>query len=472
MMPKAPQKPPFLLENIQIDDFAAEGKCLTRLDGEVVFVEGVAAPGDMADIRVFRRKKHFLEGQIVGLRQPSSVRVQPACEHFGVCGGCKWQHIDYQQQTAFKARQVRDALERIGKVRLPPIQPLLGAPETYFYRNKLEFSFSANRWLTDAEIRSGADFDRNAAGFHVPKRFDRILDIRKCWLQPEPSNAIRLALKEYAQREGLSFYDSIQQRGFLRSLTIRTASTGQVMVVVQVAQPDEAAIAGVMDFLQNRFPTISSLHYVLNQKGNDTFHDLDVVCRAGEPFIEEEMEGLRFRIGPKSFYQTNSAQAHALYRVAREFARLRGDELVYDLYTGTGTIANFVARQARRVVGLEFVEAAVEDARVNSRVNGVENTAFFAGDMRKLLTADFFAQHGRPDVVITDPPRAGMDAEVVQALLGAAPRRIVYVSCNPATQARDLALLDEAYAVTAVQPVDMFPHTHHVENVVALERRQ
>ncbi len=470
-MPASNQKPPYLLENIRIDDFAAEGKCLSRLDGEVLFVEGVAAPGDLADVRVFRRKKNFKEAQIVALREPSPLRVQPACEHFGTCGGCKWQHIDYQAQTDFKARQVRDALERIAKVGLPPIRPILAAPEIYFYRNKLEYSFSANRWLTDAEIRSGAEFNRNAAGFHVPKRFDRILDIRKCWLQPEPSNAIRLAVKAYAEQEGLTFYDSIQQTGFMRSLIIRTTSTGQVMVVMQVAQPDEAATAGVMNFLKTRFPEITSLHSVLNQKGNDTFHDLEVVCWAGTPYIEEEMEGLLFRIGPKSFYQTNSAQAFNLYRITREFARLRGDELVYDLYTGTGTIANFVARQTRRVVGLEYVEAAVQDARVNSGINGITNTEFFAGDMRKLLTADFFAQHERPDVVITDPPRAGMDAEVVQALLDAAPQRIVYVSCNPATQARDLALLDEAYVVTAVQPVDMFPHTHHVENVVSLERR-
>lgn len=466
-----PQKPPYTLEKIRIDDFAAEGKCLSRVNGEVLFVEGVAAPGDLADVRVLRRKKNFLEGKIAALHEPSPVRVEPPCEHFGVCGGCKWQHVGYDAQLDFKARQVRDALERIGKVALPPIKPILGAPERYFYRNKLEFSFSSNRWLTDEEIRNGGELSRNAAGFHVPRRFDRILDIRKCWLQPDPSNAIRLALRAYGEDNALDFYDTVNHRGFLRSLTVRTASTGQVMVVVQVARPDEGAIAGVMDFLKNRFPEITSLHYVLNQKGNDTFHDLDVLCWSGVPFIEEEMEGLRFRIGPKSFYQTNSAQAYQLYRVARGFAALSGDELVYDLYTGTGTIANFVARQSRRVVGLEYVEAAVADARVNAQANGLTNTEFFAGDMKKLLTTGFFDQHGRPDVVITDPPRAGMDPEVVQALLEAAPRRIVYVSCNPATQARDLALLDANYVITAVQPVDMFPHTHHVENVVALERR-
>lgn len=471
MTTASPQKPPYTLEKIRIDDFAAEGKCLSRIQGEVLFIEGVAAPGDVADVRVLRRKKNFLEGKIVALHEPSPLRAEPPCEHFGVCGGCKWQHVGYEAQLDFKARQVRDALERIGKVALPPIQPILGAPDRYFYRNKLEFSFSANRWLTDEEIRTGGELSRNAAGFHVPRRFDRILDIRKCWLQPDPSNAIRLALRAYGEENGLDFYDTIQHQGFLRSLTVRTASTGQVMVVVQVARPDEEVIGGVMDFLKNCFPEITSLNYVLNQKGNDTFQDLDVQCWSGAPFIEEEMEGLRFRIGPKSFYQTNSAQAYQLYRIAREFAALGGDELVYDLYTGTGTIANFVARQSQRVVGLEYVEAAVADARVNSQVNGLMNTNFFAGDMKKLLTADFFDRHGHPDVVITDPPRAGMDPEVVGALLEAAPRRIVYVSCNPATQARDLALLNAGYAVTAVQPVDMFPHTHHVENVVALERR-
>ncbi|MCY7351422.1 MAG: 23S rRNA (uracil(1939)-C(5))-methyltransferase RlmD [Cytophagaceae bacterium] len=471
MLPKSNQKLPYLLERVRIDDFAAEGKCLSRIDGEVLFVEGFAAPGDLADVRVFKKKKNFREGQMVALHEPSNLRVTPECEHFGTCGGCKWQHVDYAAQLDFKARHVRDALERIGKIDLPPIQPILGAPEIYFYRNKLEFTFSSLRWLTDEEIKQTDEVNRNAAGFHVPRRFDRVLDIRRCHLQPDPSNAIRLALKNYADEQGLSFYDVVKQQGFLRLLTIRTSSTGQVMVVVQVAEPDELATAGVMDFLKSHFPEITSLHYALNQKGNDTMHDLDVICWAGTPYIEEEMEGLRFRIGPKSFYQTNSAQAYQLYRVARDFAQLSGDELVYDLYTGTGTIANFVARQVRKVVGLEYVPAAVEDAHVNSVVNGITNTAFFAGDMKKLLTPGFFSAQGHPDVVITDPPRAGMDLEVVLALLDAAPQRIVYVSCNPATQARDLALLDGQYAVTAVQPVDMFPHTHHVENVVGLVRR-
>ena len=471
MMPKSNQKLPYLLERVTIDDFAAEGKCLSRIDGEVLFVEGFAAPGDVADVRIFKKKKNFREGQMVALHEPSNLRVTPQCEHFGTCGGCKWQHVSYSAQLDFKARQVRDALERIGKIDLPPILPILGAPHIYYYRNKLEFTFSSHRWLTDEEIKRSDEIDRNAAGFHVPRRFDRILDIRHCHLQPDPSNAIRLALKAYADEQNLVYYDVVKQQGFLRLLIIRTSSTGQVMVVVQVAEPDEAATADLMNFLKNQFPQITSLHYALNQKGNDTMHDLDVVCWAGTPYIEEEMEGLRFRIGPKSFYQTNSEQAYQLYRVARDFAQLTGNELVYDLYTGTGTIANFIARQAGRVVGLEYVPAAVDDARINSAVNGIGNTEFFAGDMRQLLTADFFAAHGRPDVVITDPPRAGMDPEVVQALLDAAPQRIVYVSCNPATQARDLALLDGQYEVTAVQPVDMFPHTHHVENVVGLVRR-
>ncbi len=471
MILKSDQKPPYLLQNVRIDDFAAEGKCLSRLDGEVVFVEGVAAPGDLVDIRVFRRKKNYREAQIVAVREPSPVRVTPECQHFGTCGGCKWQHVDYQTQVNFKARQVVDALERIGKLALPPIRPILPAPQTYFYRNKLEFSFSSNRWLSDAEIRSGEECNRNAAGFHVPKRFDRILDIERCHLQPDPSNAIRNELKEFAHQNALDFYDTIRHQGFLRSLTIRTANTGQVMTVVQFARPDEERIAEVMEHLRTRFPELTSLNYVLNQKGNDTFHDLAVRCWSGLPYIEERMEDLRFRVGPKSFFQTNSEQAYHLYAITRDFARLRGHELVYDLYTGTGTIANFVARGADRVLGLEYVADAVEDARVNSAVNGIENTEFHAGDMKKLLTSGFLDQHGHPDVVITDPPRAGMDPEVVEMLRLAAPQRIVYVSCNPATQARDVALLDETYAVTEVQPVDMFPHTHHVENVMALERR-
>jgi 23S rRNA (uracil1939-C5)-methyltransferase len=472
MSKKRDQKPLPVLERIRIDDFAAEGKCLSRIDGEVLFIEGLVAPGDVADVQVLRRKKNFREGRVVAVHERSPLRVEPRCEHFGTCGGCKWQHIDYAAQLDSKTRQVRDALERIGKIQLPAFRPPLGAPDVYEYRNKLEFTFSENRWLTDAERFDPEPADKRAAGFHVPRRFDKILDIHRCHLQPEPSNAIRNGLKAYAIERGYPFYNVLVHEGFLRTLVIRNApTTGQLMVVVQVARPDEAAIADLLGYLQRTFLEITSLNYVVNAKGNDTFHDLDVVCYAGRPYIEERMEDLTFRVGPKSFYQTNSRQAYELYRITRELADLRGTETVYDLYTGTGTIALFVARQAQRVVGLEYVEAAVADARLNAEANGIGTAQFFAGDMKKVLTADFITAQGIPDVVITDPPRAGMDPEVVEALRRAAPRRIVYVSCNPATQARDLALLDADYAVTAVQPVDLFPHTHHVENVVCLERR-
>lgn len=471
MFKKKDQKPPQILERIRIDDFAAEGKCLSRIDGEVLFVEGIVAPGDVADVQVLRRKKNFREGRVLTVYENSPLRVAPRCEHFGTCGGCKWQHIDYAAQLDFKTRQVRDALERIGKITLPAFRPTLGAPESYGYRNKLEYTFSENRWLTDEERHDEA-VDKRAAGFHVPRRFDKILDIRRCHLQPEPSNAIRNALKEFGMQQGYRFYDVLVHDGFLRTLVIRDApTTSQLMVVVQFARPNHEAIETVMGYLRAQFPEITSLNYVVNAKGNDTFYDLDVVCYAGKPYIEETMEDLRFRVGPKSFYQTNSRQAYELYRVARELADLQGTETVYDLYTGTGTIALFVAKGAKKVLGLEYIEAAVADARVNAAANGIENAQFFAGDMKTLLTTEFIGEHGRPDVVITDPPRAGMDPDVVEALRYAAPRRIVYVSCNPATQARDLALLDADYAVTAVQPVDLFPHTHHVENVVCLNLR-
>jgi 23S rRNA (uracil1939-C5)-methyltransferase len=471
MFKKKDQKPPQIIERLRIEDFAAEGKCLSRIEGEVLFVEGIVAPGDVADVQVLRRKKNFREGRVLRVYENSPLRVAPRCEHFGVCGGCKWQHVDYPAQLDFKTRQVRDALERIGKIALPPFRPMLGSERIYEYRNKLEFTFSENRWLTDEEI-GDETVDKRAAGFHVPRRFDKILDIRRCHLQPEPSNAIRNGLREFARQRGYRFYDTVRHEGFLRTLVIRDApTTGQRMVVVQVARRDEEKIEAVMQYLRATFPEITSLNYVVNAKGNDTFHDLDVVCYAGQPFIEETMEDLTFRVGPKSFYQTNSQQAYELYRVARELAQLSGRETVYDLYTGTGTIALFVARHARRVLGLEYVEAAVTDARGNAEANGITNAQFFAGDMKAVLDTEFIGQHGRPDVVITDPPRAGMDPEVVEALRYAAPRRIVYVSCNPATQARDLALLDAEYRVTAVQPVDLFPHTHHVENVVCLEQR-
>ena len=462
--------PEQIIENLQVLEMVAEGKCLARHEGQVVFIEG-AAPGDVVDVRVFRHKKNFLEGQPVRFHSYSPQRTTPFCEHFGTCGGCKWQHLDYDAQLQFKHKQVQDSLERIGGLELPPLRPILASEQTTYYRNKLEYTFADRRWLTAEQVQSGLAVERKGLGFHIPGRFDKILDIRHCYLQPDPSNAIRLEIRRYALERGLEFNDPVKQRGFLRNLIIRTANSGDVMVIVQLFHDDEGERPALLAHLQATFPEITSLHYVINNKGNETFHDLEVHCVHGEPFITERMEDLQFRIGPKSFYQTNAEQAYLLYRVAREMAALGGQELVYDLYTGTGTIANFVARQARRVVGLEYVEMAVADARINSQINGITNTEFYAGDMKKLLTAGFPAQHGHPDVVITDPPRAGMDPEVVEMLRQMAPQRIVYVSCNPATQARDLALLNDAYRVTAVQPVDMFPHTHHVENVVALEKR-
>lgn len=470
-MRKKQQKPPVILENLRVEDFAAEGKCLARHEGQVVFIEGEVAPGDVVDVRIFKTKSNFKEGRAVAVHSFSPLRQTPACQHFGTCGGCKWQHVQYETQLDFKTRQVTDSLERIGKVSHPGIRPIIGSSRQYEYRNKLEFTYSANRWYTDQEIASGDTLNRRAAGFHVPKRFDRILDIQHCHLQPEPSNAIRLAVKQFGESRGWSFYDFIQHGGFLRNVVIRTSSVGQVMVIVQFGESQPEEIQALMDYLQENFPAITSLHYVVNTKLNDTFQDQEIIHVGGTPFIEERMENLTFRVGPKSFYQTNSDQAYVLYQLAREYAQLTGAELVYDLYTGTGTIANFVAHQAARVVGIEYVEASVADARVNSEINGVENTSFFAGDMKKLLTASFFEIHGKPDVIITDPPRAGMDPDVVEAILGAAPQRIVYVSCNPATQARDVAALAALYDVKAVQPVDMFPHTHHVENVMWLEKR-
>lgn len=461
----------FVLENIRIGDIAAEGKCVARHEGTVIFVEGVIAPGDLADIRVMRKKKSFMEAVPVRIIEQSEIRVQPFCEHFGICGGCKWQHIDYPQQLQYKQQQVVDSLERIAKVKLPEIQPIFPSANTRYYRNKLEFTFSPNRWLTSAEVESEQEFERRALGFHIPRRFDKILDIRHCYLQPDPSNAIRLEVKNYGVAHNLSFFNNVKMEGFLRNLIIRTATSGDLMVIVQVYYEDQEAILGLMTHLRTTFPQITSLQYVVNPKGNDTLQDVDVILFYGEPYITEEMEDLKFRVGPKSFYQTNAVQAYELYKIAREYAAIQPDEIVYDLYTGTGTIANFVARQAKKVIGLEYVPMSIEDAKSNSALNGISNTEFYAGDMKDLLTEAFLNKHGRPNVVITDPPRAGMDAPVTQMLLKAEPNRIVYVSCNPATQARDLALLDEKYELVAVQPVDMFPHTHHVENVVLLKRR-
>ncbi|WP_017731337.1 23S rRNA (uracil(1939)-C(5))-methyltransferase RlmD [Nafulsella turpanensis] len=459
-----------IIPAITIESVAAEGKCVGRYEGQVVFVADVA-PGDVVDLRIIRKRKNFLEGRVEKFHHYSTLRETPFCEHFDLCGGCKWQHLQYDAQLKYKQQQVVDHLQRIGKVALPQIKPIIPSGETRYYRNKLEFTFSNKKWLTREQINSGGEeLDRTALGMHMPGRFDKVLDLENCHLQPVPSNDIRLAVRTYAREHGLEFFDLIHMQGLVRNLIIRTASTGELMVIVQFGRYDDA-IEGLMHHLKEQFPQITSLQYIINQKLNETYHDQEVVLFHGKPYIGEEMEGLRFRIGPKSFYQTNSEQAYVLYKVAREFAGLDGSQVVYDLYTGTGTIANFVARQARQVVGVEYVPEAIDDAKVNAEINGIDNTKFFAGDMKDILTPDFVARHGQPDVVITDPPRAGMHPDVIQTLLQVAPQRIVYVSCNPATQARDLQLLDEQYKVSAVQPVDMFPHTHHVENVVLLEKR-
>ncbi len=465
------RKPYPLLEGVKITDVAAEGNALARVDDMVVFIP-FGAPGDVADVQITRKRKSYAEGRIERLTEPSAVRVEPRCAHFGICGGCRWQHLPYELQLQCKQRQVTDALERIAKVELPPVSPIKGSADIWAYRNKMEYTFSNRRWLTREQMESDEVFDdRDGAGFHIPGAFDKVLDITACHLQDDLGNRIRLFVKDLGRRLGLTFYDLRAQQGLLRTLMIRIASTGEVMAVMSFGEDAPAQIEAVMSALAAEFPQITSLQYVVNTKANDTIGDLDVRVYRGREYIEEEMEGLRFRIGPKSFYQTNSRQAYELYKVARDFAGLTGSELVYDLYTGTGTIANFVSRRARHVIGIEYVPEAIADARINSRANGIDNTEFYAGDMKDVLTDAFIAEHGRPDVMIVDPPRAGMHADVVNVILNAAPARIVYVSCNPATQARDLALLDSLYRVTAVQPVDMFPHTHHVENVVRLERR-
>ena len=463
-----------LLEKVTITDVAAEGKAVAKVNELVVFVPYVV-PGDVVDLQVKRKKNHYAEAVAVKFYEKSPLRVEPFCSHFGVCGGCKWQCLSYEEQLKYKQKQVFDNLTRIGKVELPEFRPILGSEKTRFYRNKLEFTFSNKRWLTEEEVKQDVKYDQmNAVGFHIPGAFDKVLAIDKCWLQDDISNQIRNAVRDYAYAHNFPFFDLRSQEGLLRNIMIRTSSTGELMVVLQckvTGNDDRRKMEEILQFMADQFPQITSLMYVINNKCNDTIGDLDVEVFKGNDHIFEEMEGLRFKVGPKSFYQTNSEQAYNLYKVAREFAGLTGNELVYDLYTGTGTIANFVARQARKVVGIEYVPEAIEDAKVNSALNGIDNTLFYAGDMKDILTNDFIAEHGRPDVIITDPPRAGMHNDVIDVILAAEPKRIVYVSCNPATQARDLQLLDGKYKVTAVQPVDMFPHTHHVENVVRLDRR-
>ena len=460
-----------VVENVEITGVAAEGKSIARVDDMVVFIP-YGAPGDVVNIKLDKKKRSYAEAHIVDMVKPSPDRVTPACEHFGVCGGCKWQHIPYESQLRYKRDQVVDALTRIAKVEIPEVNPTLGSKETFCYRNKLEYTFSCKCWITFEDLRSGREIaDRNALGFHIPGAFDKVLDIKKCWLQDDLSNRIRLFVRQYALAKGYEFYDIKAQQGLMRTLMVRIASTGEVMLIVVFARPEQEKIDDLMGAIAAEFPEITSLLYVVNQKVNDTIADQEVITYRGRDYINEEMEGLQFRIGPKSFYQTNSLQAYELYKVAREFASLTGNELVYDLYTGTGTIANFVAHQAKKVIGIEYVPEAIEDAKVNAELNHLNNTLFYAGDMKDILTQDFINEHGRPDVIITDPPRAGMHADVISTILFAEPKRIVYVSCNPATQARDLTLLDEAYRVVKVQPVDMFPQTHHVENVVLLERR-
>lgn len=456
-----------VIPNLLIERIAAEGKCVSHHEGKVVFVQNVA-PGDVVDVRINRGKSSFMEGEAIRFHEYSKDRIEPFCSHFGTCGGCKWQHINYELQKTYKRQQVVDQFTRIAKVDMPEVMPILGSEKTQYYRNKLDFTFSNNRWLTREEINSGEEFERNALGFHIPKMFDKIIDIDHCYLQGGLSNDIRNKLREFALKEGLSFYDIRNQHGLLRNLIIRTTSTGETMVIVQFGENDPEGIKKMMEFLKQEFPNLTSLLYIINLKKNETFHDQEVVTYAGRDFIEEEMEGLKFRVGPKSFYQTNSEQAYELYKVARDFAELKGDEIVYDLYTGTGTIANFVAKQAKEVIGIEYVEAAIADAKINSQINGINNTLFYAGDMKDLLNEEFISKHARPDVIITDPPRAGMHEDVVNMLLKLEAPKIVYVSCNPATQARDLALLAEKYTVDRIQPVDMFPQTYHVENVVRL----
>ena len=463
-----------LLEKITIIDVAAEGKALAKVNDLVVFVPYVV-PGDVVDLQVKRKKNHYAEAVAVKFHEYSPVRAVPFCQHYGICGGCKWQCLPYTEQIKYKQKQVTDNLTRIGKIELPEISPIMGSEKTEFYRNKLEFTFSNKRWLTEEEVKEDVKYDQmNAVGFHIPGAFDKVLAIEKCWLQDDISNQIRNAIRDYAYEHNYSFFNLRSQEGMLRNLMIRTSSTGELMVLLQckiVEESEMDLMKQLLAFVAERFPQITSLLYVVNNKCNDTINDLEVMVFKGNDHIFEEMEGLRFKIGAKSFYQTNSGQAYNLYKVARNFAGLTGKELVYDLYTGTGTIANFVSRQAKKVIGIEYVPEAIEDAKVNSAINGIDNTLFYAGDMKDILTQEFINQHGRPDVIITDPPRAGMHNDVINTILFAEPQRIVYVSCNPAIQARDLSLLDAKYKVMAVQPVDMFPHTHHVENVVLLEKR-
>lgn len=460
-----------IIENLEIVDMAAEGKSLGRVDEQVVFVPNTV-PGDVVDVQINNKRRRFMEGYVLDYKTLSPLRIEPVCRHYGECGGCKWQALPYDKQLEFKQRQVNDQLKRLSGVEIPDIQPVIGSAKTENYRNKLEYTFSPKRWVTRAEAAENKEFNAEPAlGFHIPGMFDKILDIEWCHLQAEPSNAIRLAIRELALKDGLTFYDIRNHIGLLRNLIIRTSTTGDVMVIVVFGQDEPENRLNLLKNIATKFPEITSLNYIINTKLNDSIADQQVINFAGLPYMTEVMEDLQFRINPKSFYQTNSEQAYELYKVTRQLANLTGKEVVYDLYTGAGTIANFVAHQASQVIGIEYVNEAIEDAKINSQLNNITNTRFFAGDMKDVLTQDFIEKHGKPDVIILDPPRAGIHEDVAKVILEAYPKIIVYVSCNPATQARDIAIFDPKYKVTYVQPVDMFPHTHHVENVVQMVRR-
>ena len=460
-----------ILSDLEVLDMADEGRALARYEGLVVFIDK-AVPGDIVDVLIRKKHSSYLEGEVVEIKKFSPMRTTPFCQHFGICGGCKWQYMDYSSQLKYKQKQVTEALIRLGKIEQPPVSTILGSANTKYYRNKLDYTFADKKWLTREEYTDRDQVGGPALGFHIPGKFDKIIDIENCYLQPEPSNEIRLAVRKYCLEHDLSFMNLRVKAGMMRGLIIRNTLAGGLMVIVMVFEDHREALEGLLRHLEGSFPQITSLLYIINTKGNDTFHDLDVHTWSGLPYITEEMEGLKFRIGPKSFFQTNSGQTMELYKLALEFANLTGDEIVYDLYTGTGTIALYVARQARKVVGVEYVKESIEDAKRNAVLNDVNNTVFYAGDMKDLLTDELFQREGRPDVIITDPPRAGMHFDVVDQLLKTACPKIVYVSCNPATQARDIQLLSEKYDLIKVQPVDMFPHTAHVENVALLQLRK
>jgi 23S rRNA (uracil1939-C5)-methyltransferase len=462
-----------VLEAVTVTDFAAEGKCFVKHDGQIVFLNTPnIAPGDVVDVLIKRKKSNHSEGIVLRTISLSPLRREPICSHFGTCGGCKWQHIPYETQLEQKQKQVYDHLNRIGKIDIAEKLPILPTENEYFYRNKLEFTFSNSRWLTKAEVETGKEFDRNSLGFHVPKRFDKVIPIEKCYLQPDPSNQIRNYLDEIVKEQGYTYYDHVKHEGFMRNMMVRTSTLNQVLILIQFGHEAEEDIEFVMNAMGSRFPEITSLNYVVNTKGNDTIYDLEINNYSGQTYIEEQIEELRFKITPKSFYQTNPKQAINLYNIAKDFADLKESDVLYDLYTGTGTIALFLAKYVSKVIGVESVKEAIEDAKINAVTNGIENSQFFAGDMKKVLNTEFVNKHGQPDVIVLDPPRAGLDKEVVETLLTILPERIVYVSCNTATQSRDLALLDHAYETVKVQPVDMFPQTHHVENVAKLVRRK